>query len=348
MKVVAPGDQRARLPGVYYTIFNSKLGRYVVIAWPKKRPNPSPVTQAQNDLLAQIMKLVRFAAGADRAAAGELVKGKGFIPQDALVSAAQGLLYSQFKGPNINLMSARMAQTDIELLLDSISSQPGSILVRTATEWMALLPGAANQVLTIDPVTLEPDWLDSGGGGGGGGEVYDIPSIAGSNYTSGAYATRGHLIIPTIDMSLKGMWANVRAGAGWTYEFNICAISEDGAHTVASVLGTSDTMTATGVPGEVISAEFSTPVSLPKDHPYCLALTRTDATGATTANVGTDSGGNSGYQSFPSTGGYPITGQVDYHQFLYWASKSPAPGDATIVQLGQKLAIGIHWARPAV
>lgn len=50
--------------------------------------------------------------------------------------------------------------SDVQSLLDSISSVPGSILFRSAEMWVALEAGPAGYVLTVDEVTGLPVWGD--------------------------------------------------------------------------------------------------------------------------------------------------------------------------------------------
>lgn len=58
------------------------------------------------------------------------------------------------------------ADAFITASLDAISSDPGAILYRDPTGWIALPPGAAGQVLGMDPTGQFPEWISPSGGGG--------------------------------------------------------------------------------------------------------------------------------------------------------------------------------------
>jgi hypothetical protein len=49
-------------------------------------------------------------------------------------------------------------RTSIQAYLDSLSQQPGSILYRSTRDWLALPPGLAGQVLSVD-ANLLPTWV---------------------------------------------------------------------------------------------------------------------------------------------------------------------------------------------
>jgi hypothetical protein len=168
MQHIAPVTGQRKQKGYYYSIFNRKLQKWVTIRWPRKRPSVSAVTAAQNKTFAQAMSLVKKTTGEDRVGAMALVKGSPFLPQDALMAAAYGTLLQYVNTGIYTYQGARVTQATIQQLLDSISSIPGSLLVRGDDQWVALLPGESNQVLTVDPATLQPQWIDAQGGGGGG------------------------------------------------------------------------------------------------------------------------------------------------------------------------------------
>lgn len=60
-----------------------------------------------------------------------------------------------------------LAFLSVEDMLDWISGTQGSILYRNATEWVALSPGDAGQVLTSGGSGANPSWEDAATGGAG-------------------------------------------------------------------------------------------------------------------------------------------------------------------------------------
>lgn len=56
------------------------------------------------------------------------------------------------------------AITDINALLDSISSTHGSVLFRGSTDWQSLPPGTSGQFLKTNGAGADPSWATGGGG----------------------------------------------------------------------------------------------------------------------------------------------------------------------------------------
>lgn len=165
------------MPGLFYSSFNTKLGKWVVHAWPRKRPNLSEKTKRQNETFRQAMALVKFSAGESRVAAGELAAGKPFLPQDFLMASAYGTMVRQWNIGGKVIRSYRIMNSEIQAMLDSISSIEGCMLVRGPDGWAALLPGDDRDVVTFNASTGLPEWQPAQGGGGGGGgiDLYDPP-----------------------------------------------------------------------------------------------------------------------------------------------------------------------------
>ncbi|HUJ83964.1 MAG TPA: hypothetical protein VLW83_18925 [Candidatus Acidoferrales bacterium] len=94
----------------------------------------------------------------------------GFTWKDMLISGFFGNAVEFTDSDGVQWTGRRILAADIQALLDSISSTPGSILVRTASTWAALYPGDPNKVLSIDPATGLPNWLAAPSAGGGGAD----------------------------------------------------------------------------------------------------------------------------------------------------------------------------------
>lgn len=72
--------------------------------------------------------------------------------------------------------------SDIQALLDGISTTQGTIIYYNGTNWVALAPGTADYVLTAHGASADPTWEVATGGGGGGGPV-TVSSLS-SAYTN--------------------------------------------------------------------------------------------------------------------------------------------------------------------
>lgn len=248
MRLVAPGDARPRLPGNYYMVFNRRYQRWVVMTWPKRRTKVSPVTQRQNDTFRQQMKLVRAACGEDRSAAEEIAKAKPFLYQDYLMAACYGSLYDPVRSGTIYERSVRVANTEVNALLNSISSVPGSMLVRGTDEWLAILPGNAGDVLTMNVADDTPVWAPASGGGGGAAALLFLdsddhvypPATTGSQALVTGIIPANALLSPKVQIRIDWMADYVSAQSGTkgiflqVGAFNLSGVSNSGVNDILS------------------------------------------------------------------------------------------------------------------
>lgn len=100
-------------------------------------------------------------------------------------------------GPEAFLSSDVTIDAKIQELLDLISSTRGSVLYRGATDWAALAPGTAGQVLSTNGAGADPSWIAAGGGGGG------ALALIGSVTTTAGQATVTFAAIPATYKHLK-------------------------------------------------------------------------------------------------------------------------------------------------
>lgn len=278
MRIIAPGDQRQRHPGAFYIVFNKRYGTFHARSWPRKRATISAKTQKQNETFKTVMALVRRAAGADRVAAGEYVKNMPFLPQDALVSAAYGTLFETVRIGGKLHMSARIAQEQVELLLDSISSIPGSILYRAADEWVALLPGSDNQVLTINAATGVPDWEDAqGGGGGSGAGLLLSPPITGE--AGDDYASVGYWFTASQDVKVTKYGGLVKAAAGLTYTSSIAPYDPSTKKITADARVSAAVAYTEAADYQQFWHDLSPAVAISAGETYAVWVSRTDGSG---------------------------------------------------------------------
>lgn len=345
MKLIAPGDARNRHRGIFYVSTNRITGQVVLKKWPVKRPRLSPVTLAQNADLRFAMSIVKYAAGEDRVAAGNLVAGKPFLAQDALVSAAYGNLVQQINTPQGTFMGYRVSNAQINLLLDSISSVEGSILIRGVDDWAALLPGTAQQVLTVDPTTLQPDWADAQGGGGGGGTHHSIPKTAGSGYDGGAHATDGMLINLFEGITIDRLWAKGQFNFTDTCNMEIWSVAVTSSLTLIASIA-AGTPRSIANPGKSVQVfDLPAPVSLLAGTTYFVCFNRQTGGDTQQCGVALDNSGNWGYDNMPLD--VIPTGGISY-DFSYAANVAKnvlAPGVVLTAEQGINYGIGIRWTQ---
>jgi hypothetical protein len=74
--------------------------------------------------------------------------------------------------------------SNVQEILDQISTTRGSVLYRGAAAWAALAPGAAGQFLQTAGPGADPLWAAAGGGGGGSTPTIRSQNIASSSWSS--------------------------------------------------------------------------------------------------------------------------------------------------------------------
>jgi hypothetical protein len=323
---------RNRHPGLYYITYNKKYGTYYSRPWPPKRPKLNPKTKAQNDEFRQVMKLVRYSCGEDRVAAGDYVAGKPFLPQDALVAATMGTLYSTITVNGVQQRSARIMSTQIQSMLDSIASIPGSMLVRTATDWEVILPGANGDVLTFDTTSGVPDWAPGSGGGGIVGDGLAWPQGQSGQQLLGA-ASWGTLITPLAASSVLKIGVRNTFVAGATYVAGIAPFDvSTGEMTAAPTLSPPVTITDASI--GVQHFELASAYDLVPGTPVLVWCSRTDGDGSTSSTVYQGDGGLMDGLNYigVTNGGW------------YILNNAPSMSDTWTVYYGAVFTIGIGYA----
>lgn len=163
------GKRERRRPslkgGVMLDVVN---GQERARSWPKKRGKPkSQKTADQNEWFRQAQWATKFMPAEMYWQIADAVKGTPLLPRDILTMMMAGRLLA-FTMPNGRTMWSVQVANDVSQALDVIADLPGSMLVRGADRWMAILPGNNGQVLTASADGLPPLWADGGGGGGSG------------------------------------------------------------------------------------------------------------------------------------------------------------------------------------
>lgn len=139
-------------------VYDKRVGWYI-----RKKPNGGNhvVTpkrlQARADFT-QAIELAKYAPGEMVQAAIEQTKNTGWLPRDILIAAAHGTLLSATTNTGKTILSRRLALSEIETMLRTISTTNGAILVysQALQQWVALVPGSDAQVLTL--VDGLPEW----------------------------------------------------------------------------------------------------------------------------------------------------------------------------------------------
>lgn len=164
--IIQAGTEGVKAKGRLRVFWSPHHQKWIARKWPSGNGGDTPRRAKSRADFTNAVRLVKKQTGEEVAMAYEVTRGIQFVPRDLLMKAVYGTLLEITDTSGKTWMGVRVAQQEIETLLNSISSIPGSMLLRDADEWVALLPGTAGQVLSIDAGTLMPYWSSSGGGGG--------------------------------------------------------------------------------------------------------------------------------------------------------------------------------------
>lgn len=158
--------------------------------WPKKRGKKlHPTTIDQNEWFRQAQWATKFMPAEMYWKVAQAVQGSPLLPRDILTMMMAGRLLA-FTGPDGTTIWSRQVLSDVSDALDAITNSPGAMLIRGEDGWIALMPGAAGDVLKIPDEGGAPAWLPDGGGTETGPLWYFQPPLA-ANFTLATGMTHG-------------------------------------------------------------------------------------------------------------------------------------------------------------
>jgi hypothetical protein len=268
--IVSPNVTAARLKGRVAVYYSTYFQKWIVRSVATHMPPPTAKQKAARADFTLVADLIKKASGLDVKSAYAQTKHVHFRPHDYLAMAAFGTLNAGRTTDGQLWIGGRVAQKDIETLLDSISNVPGSVLVRTTDAWEALLPGVSAEVLTIDGLTGQPAWLPSSGGGGGASSfITTCRPIDGNNY-SGNYIDYAPLWLPAgFTVSTVGAFASAdQAATHW-----VIGLYRMSGGSPTALLSQSAVQTGL-VADTLVEAPLAAPYTAATAAPYALAFWR--------------------------------------------------------------------------
>jgi len=153
-----PASYRAALKGRLHFHYNKKFQKWIGRSWPSGHRNPSEAELRTRRSFAASARAINRSIPLEHTAARVNSTDTTFTPRDFLTMAAYGRLIVAFALDGRIWRSAVEYAFEIQTLLDMLSTEPGSIVVRTSNGWYALLPASDGDVLTIDAGTHLPAW----------------------------------------------------------------------------------------------------------------------------------------------------------------------------------------------
>lgn len=247
-----------------------------------KRPTPYQLYARNTFVIAA--QLLKDCTAFEYEQCKQLAGASGYTWKDQFYAMIYGVGVEFTDVNGVVWKGRRVLAENIQQLLDSISSAPGSLLVRTPAGWATLLPGTGGKVLTMSAVTSLPDWEDPAGGNATGPAMIYAPTPAST--WSQAFASIGELFHAQADLMITGLTLGLNPpAAGCVYQFAVCKFDataqkllEAPAYTAAVTLGT-------GSHAQYPYVALPAPKAINSGDDFLVMVTRTDA-----GNTGPTSG----------------------------------------------------------
>lgn len=264
----APQGRRIYLKGIG-SQHALRLGAFTFKSAPQRRKKTLTKYQLYaTSTLSVAASLTRELTAWERETCKEIAGNSGFTWKDQFYAMLFGTGIEFTDAQGTLWIGRRILAAEIQQLLDSISSNPGSILVRTPTAWAALFPGTKDYVLTmadIAGVTL-PDWRPASGGSGGAASAF-IGSTNNDSHT-GASLSTGTMVGPAVVLPAgyvcKGCAIQVQTANATTHLtpalYKITSASQ-------ATLEASGPQ-VTGAPFGINELDFTTPFTVPATDLY--------------------------------------------------------------------------------
>jgi len=131
-------------------LVNTWRGVVYVARWPRKRgKNLHPKTTEQMEWFRQANVLAKYLAPEFQIVAKQATHGTPLYPRDVQIATMAGTLFSlrYVDGRTLHSMATR---TKVSESLDVLGDVEGSLLVRSGTLWVPVLPGLAGQYLAVN------------------------------------------------------------------------------------------------------------------------------------------------------------------------------------------------------
>jgi len=170
--IISPEAQPAKAKGRLRVFWSPKWQRWIAQSYPTSNGGDTPLRAASRAQFTAAVAAIKYATGDEVAAAYAATKNTRFLPRDALMLAYFGKLVGGADGTGSTILGVIMAQDEIDVLLGSISDVDGVLYTMLSGQVVAISPGSPSQVLTMNPGTGLPAWIDSGGSGSGGPSPY--------------------------------------------------------------------------------------------------------------------------------------------------------------------------------
>lgn len=250
-------------------------GQLVIAAWPRKpRGRKSPKQLANMERFRQAQKLIPHIAPHEMVTAIEATKDTLYLPRDLITAAMYGRTFSIAVQGQRTLVPMAFKK-DVSFSLDTISVQPGGMMVRGGEFWDPLPQGLSGQVLVSRGSGAQPQWSTTGEGD----PDTMLTSTKNNETETGLFALQGNFLRSSLQITVLMVWAAIDFVAGATYKPIIYRIS--GGDIVEILYRGSDFVPSVSAVDDW-TWKLPSPVVLLPDLDYVVGVYRSDS-GTTTA-----------------------------------------------------------------
>lgn len=335
-RIYSPGIGGTSQPRLGAAIYRSPLLNY------KKTPSQRQIYAQKTMAVAAAMMRGMYAW--EREVSKEIAGASGYTWKDQFYAMlfGTGVEFTDVNG--VHWFSRRELALNIQQLLDSISSAPGSILVRTPGGWATLLPGNAGQVLAMNSTSGLPDWIDLAPAPTGS-DMYAIPNFSTPSIQSSSTATQGTAIISLANFTIKSIVATVHPGSsGKVYHGLVGRI--DGTGKLLSALAIAGgSYTSVGANYETFELLFTPKVDINAGDKILLGVIRTDGTASASASVAQTAGAGI-FPSIPIDTNAMISNFTQIQRQITYVNNSLTPTNVaasaqstTTLQIGARVTV---------
>ena len=223
MKVKGVSNWQSNLQlfrGRFQTYGHPKYG-LIITKWPRKRgPAKTPTAAINQAMFRQVVQWAKNPLSSEIDAAQEGTKDTGYLLRDVIESSSYGLVTIGVDVDGNVYMGFRLANQQIQVLLDSISIDVGTLLVRTAVGWVALDAGPNGDVLTALGPGAVPQWAPVPSGPAPPATVYMALSENNApGVNAAAVAFCGTAFLLSHQITLNAIWALQNQTASQSYDW---------------------------------------------------------------------------------------------------------------------------------
>lgn len=248
-------------------------GRLIYAKYRKKSGKPkSQITRDQNEWFRQANLLAKYAPSDDQWMVIEVAKGGPWYPRDLLMSAMRGRLFEVLIIDGQEYRAVAVVE-DVSSDLDFVAGTvEGTLLVRGASLWQALVPTTAGHVLTSNGADTLPSY-QAGGGGGGASLATQFPL---TSYSGSAYAWKGFNFIADRTFNITNLSAIINATSGHKYRGSV--IEYNAGLTIDAIVQTTAEITSGVTTRLVLQEPLGATALIEEGKRYMIGWSRTDGT----------------------------------------------------------------------